>query len=53
MEITYAATVLLLAREDSSAFFYAPAYADLRISGFYLRACTYDHLPSYYMKGGL
>ena len=34
-------------------FAYVPAYADLPITGFYLRAQSYDHLPSYHMKGGL
>ena len=27
------------------------AYADLRISGFCLHTRSYDHLPSYHMKG--
>ena len=30
-------------------FAYVPAYADLRISGFCLRARSYDRLPSYHM----
>ena len=49
---TYAATVPAYAWEFQY-FAYAPAYADIRISGFCLRARSYDHLPSDHMKGGL
>ena len=52
LRITYTATVSAY-RWRFQYFAYAPAYADLSISGFYLRAQSYDHLPSYHMKGAL
>ena len=50
LRITYAATVPAYAWRFQY-FAKAPAYADLRISRFYLRAHSYDHLPSCYIKG--
>ena len=52
LRIPYAVTVPAYAWRFQY-FAYAPAYADLRISEFYLRRHSYDHLPSYHMKGGV